>query len=290
MLNIADKFDGGSLPAVEFNSMKNELENVITDTEQVLSGSDDHQLSKSMANYAVYADFYSDLSTVADTFILSASSPRQAPTGYMTGMRIRFVAAHTNTGAAVTVNVAGLGPVAVTLSNGLVPFASNIEAGKYYELMHNGTNFILPDQHIRIFSTASLFSDFAISAMPPTTVPIIFDTIVNNIGSCYNGTTGRFTPKFNGYYLFVLTAKVQAGTATSYVNLMITKNGTSILSSDSNYIRYATVDHITSSTSIVAYLTTTDYVDFRTNTTSASGAIIKTHAYTYMTCSLVRMA
>lgn len=98
MQEIPTKVTGSSLSADEFNNIPDEMENAILDTSQTLTGADRHQQSKAMAVYAGTGDHYTD-SGSADNYVLSPKSPLEAPPALQDGMRLRFKAANTNTGA-----------------------------------------------------------------------------------------------------------------------------------------------------------------------------------------------
>jgi hypothetical protein len=60
------------------------------------------------------------------------------------------------------------------------------------------------------------------------------DTEVFDIGSCYDTSTGRFTPDVAGYYYFNVHARTTSAVNFSYISARIRKNGTEI-SSGVNY-------------------------------------------------------
>jgi len=85
-----------------------EVNNVITGTGQTPDDVDQNQLGKGIAEYSANGDFYTD-GGAADAYVLSVIGSKQGPVDYVDGMRVRFIAANTNTLATATVNVAGLG-------------------------------------------------------------------------------------------------------------------------------------------------------------------------------------
>ena len=74
-----------------------------------------------------------------DTITANASI---APSAYAAGQKFSFIAAGNNTGAA-TLNVSGLGAVAIKNKDGSALPASYIISGQITEVEHDGTNFIL---------------------------------------------------------------------------------------------------------------------------------------------------
>ena len=112
MRNIGTKVDGavgtsGELPAIEFNSINDELKSLVTTTGQSFDSGSVVQLATAMAVYAQAGDFYSD-SGAANAYVLTATSSKEAPDAYVDGMRVRFKVSASNTGAS-TVNVNGIG-------------------------------------------------------------------------------------------------------------------------------------------------------------------------------------
>lgn len=141
MRTIPDKTDAVStLPAVEFNDLKNDVQYAISDTGIALTDSDVHQISKGMAIHGARGDFYTDGGS-ANSYVLSPIGIMKTPPGYVNGMRVRFRPANANTGAS-TVNVAGLGVVTISDADGVtVPAAGQIPAGKDVTLVYDGTYF-----------------------------------------------------------------------------------------------------------------------------------------------------
>jgi len=113
--NFTTKTDGISTqPAAEMNSLFTEAKNAVTTAGQTLAV-DNLQLSRSMAIYASGADFYTDSGTT-NTYTLSPVGTKRTPSAYFNGMRIRFYAGNSNTGAS-TVNVNSIGSVALKKYN-----------------------------------------------------------------------------------------------------------------------------------------------------------------------------
>ena len=107
MQDLNDKITGGNLSAAEWNEVPSEIQIVIENTGQTLSGGDLNQLGKAIADYVANGSFYTDSGT-ANAKVLTAIGLKQAPTAYTDGMVVTFVVGTTNTGA-TNVNVATLG-------------------------------------------------------------------------------------------------------------------------------------------------------------------------------------
>lgn len=107
MEDLNDKITGGNLTAAEWNQVPSEIQNVIENLGQTLSGGDVNQLGKSIAGYAANGTFYTD-SGAADAYVATVIGLKQNPTAYTDGLKSTFRVSATNTGAS-TVNVATLG-------------------------------------------------------------------------------------------------------------------------------------------------------------------------------------
>lgn len=137
MLNIATKIDGVStLPAAEFNNFISELKNIITSTGTVLTGADINQIVKAIADYVASGDFYQD-SGVANAYVLTVPDNFKTPTSLRNGLKARFIAANSNSGAS-TINVASLGVKSLKKNNGTTDLATgDIVSGQLIEAYYN---------------------------------------------------------------------------------------------------------------------------------------------------------
>lgn len=108
MQSLNGKTTGDSLTAAEWNQVPSELQNLITSIGISLSGGDLTQITKAITGYVATGDFYTTTGS-ADAYVLSPLSGYPGPSAYYNGMRVRFIPNVANTGAAVTVNVNGLG-------------------------------------------------------------------------------------------------------------------------------------------------------------------------------------
>lgn len=109
MKNIPSKSTGDTLEADDWNSVYNELKNIILSVGLVLTDADVFQVTKSISIYAANGDFYTAGGT-ADAITLTPLGSKQAPPAYEDGQRARFIIGATNTGA-VTVNIDGIGVI-----------------------------------------------------------------------------------------------------------------------------------------------------------------------------------
>lgn len=287
MFNIADKTDGASnLPAAEFNSIKNELENAITDTSQILTGADTHQFSNSMANYVSTSNYYTDSGTANAYVLTSVDSPKKSPTVYRVGMRARFIAGNTNTGPS-TVNVAGLGVMSIKMPDGTPTLAGAIVQNKMYELILVGVNFLLQEENMIFYTKATLAANVTVPNIPGI-VEVKPTVIEYNIGGCYDVTTGRFTPKVNGLYHIIFSAKTWVNTGDNYVSIYIAKDFTTlpIATKDSYVINTASGPVVTASA--LVYLTTSEFVFFLADTTDATNAYLQQYEHTYISVYLIK--
>ena len=155
MLNIPTKADGvDTLSATEFNSLNNELKNIIESTGQVLAGGDLFQMAKSAAAYAGSGTFYIDSGTT-NSYVLSAISTFKAIDAYTDGLTIRFVATTENTGAA-TVNVNSLGAKSIVTSSGIGLPTGDIMIGDYITARYDvGNDNFLVEPSFSKFSANS---------------------------------------------------------------------------------------------------------------------------------------
>lgn len=125
MQDLNDKVTGGELTADEWNEVPSEIQAVIESTGITLSGADLQQLGKAIAAYAGAGSFFED-SGAADAYVLGTVGSMLAPPSYLDGYEINFIAGNANTGAAATVNLAGLGNKSLTTRDGNDPAAGAV--------------------------------------------------------------------------------------------------------------------------------------------------------------------
>lgn len=125
-----------TLTAEEFNNYIEELENLITQSGQMLDNPVDivTQLGKAVAAYAAISDYYTD-SGSADAYDLNAIGSFKSPLAYTDGMRVRFVPDNANTGAS-TVDVDSLGVKDIKKANGAMALTGGeLPANRQVELI-----------------------------------------------------------------------------------------------------------------------------------------------------------
>jgi hypothetical protein len=137
MDDLSTKSTGSLLTAIEWNEVPKEIQNVITSAGETLSGSDLHQLSKAVQTYASDGDFYTGAGT-ANAITLTTVSPRQSPSTITNGMRVRWVAAATNTGA-TTLNLSGISTKNLKLPGAFALPAGMIKVGNSYEAIYHSS-------------------------------------------------------------------------------------------------------------------------------------------------------
>lgn len=133
MRSVPTKITGNTYTATEFNELPSqELQNAVLTSGQILSSGDLNQLGKAMAVYGSAGDFYTDGGS-ANTYVLTpiGTPARQAPPTYVDGVRVRFVAGNSNTGAS-TINLNGLG-VKSLKENGVDIAVERIKSGEIIE-------------------------------------------------------------------------------------------------------------------------------------------------------------
>lgn len=164
-------FTNDSAPQCEdlyLNSVRAEINNLITNTGQTPSTGNLNQLGIAAAIMAGGADFYSD-SGVANAYVLSPIGSKSAPHAYFTGMCVSFFVGQTNTGAS-TINVNSLGVKNIKARDATSdPASGDFVAGQIIELRYNGTNFIVsggvPYAAASTTPAGTIF-DFAGSSLP----------------------------------------------------------------------------------------------------------------------------
>lgn len=135
------KVNGDSLAAAEWNQVAG-LNNFINDSGQTASTGNLNQTSIASSIYAAGGDYYTDGGS-ANAYVLSVVGSKKAPNSYFNGMRVRFRAGNTNTGAS-TVNVASIGSANIKKQDGSTDVAAgDISTTDDTVLTYDGTNFRL---------------------------------------------------------------------------------------------------------------------------------------------------
>jgi hypothetical protein len=141
MQDLNDKSDGNTLGAAEWNQLPSEVQNVIENLGQTLSGADVNQLGKGIAGYVVGGQFMTD-SGAADAYVLSKIGSKQGPTAYANGFTVYAIPANNNTGIACTININSIGAASVKDEAGADPAADTIVAGLLSKFRYDGANFV----------------------------------------------------------------------------------------------------------------------------------------------------
>jgi hypothetical protein len=206
MRDIPEKQDYVSdlLPAAEFNSNQDELENAVTTTGQTLDSpggpdNDLFMLSKAMSAYGSGGGEYYVCSGSGSTFILSTSGSFQRTPGYFDGMLATFKATFSNVGSPAYANVNGFGSREIKFVNG-DPITNNyITAGQYIRLVYNsaGSDFRLLEYGAKRLNNA-VYREYFYTTSGSFDVP---DGVTNVQFSLYGaggggdaGLDGTFSP------------------------------------------------------------------------------------------------
>lgn len=107
--------------------------------------------------------------TGTDTYAVTLSP---APTGYQTGQSIKVTFANTNTGAA-TINVNGLGAKAIKKGISTALIAGDLIVGQVYELVYNGTDFVVEVVQLSTYGAATGTDTYALTLAPAMTAYVV---------------------------------------------------------------------------------------------------------------------
>jgi len=129
------------LDDVDLNNIVSESDNLIESSGQTLNILDQTQTAKAAAIYTAGSDFYADSGT-ANAYILMPVEDFEAPIEFFDGMRVRFKAANTNTGASA-VNVNNIGTVDIKNPDGTPLIATQIVLNNFYEMIYSSGDFVL---------------------------------------------------------------------------------------------------------------------------------------------------
>lgn len=139
---------GTSIVAEDKNNTQEEIVNGVLGNEIALSGADQSQLAKGIANAASKGDFYVEAGgSAVDAYVLERTGNQQQITEYKDGMRIRFLVTNTCTGggATITINSLAVKDIKKGLSD---PLVTDLQAGRITELVYDAgeDNFQLNDK------------------------------------------------------------------------------------------------------------------------------------------------
>lgn len=165
------------------------------------------------ANYSALADYCQYSATTGGTNAITLAVPLPFP-AYAYGMRFGFIAAGTNTGA-VTLNVNGIGPIAVQY-RGVAVARGTIIAGGNYEAFFDGVVF----QLLTASPSCLVYAYFSANQnTPPNTYKDIGllqpFTVVLDRGSNFTGATGSFIAPYAGAYRVDFRASLVNGGAST---------------------------------------------------------------------------
>lgn len=128
--------------ALYLNTVRNEINNTITQVGQSITTADTTQLGRAVTEYAAGGTFYTG-GGVADAYVLSVVGTKLAPRAYFNGMSVRFVVPATNLTTTPTVNVAGIGVANIKSQTGGTIAANAMLLNTEVTLTYDGTNFRL---------------------------------------------------------------------------------------------------------------------------------------------------
>jgi hypothetical protein len=156
----------------------------------------------------------------ADAYILNFVANFPA---YADGIIIYWLPANTNTGPS-TINVNGLGPVAIINQDGSALYAGQIRAAEFAQIIYLGGAFVLMSDTAS--AAFSAYRSASAQSMPASTVTdCIFNSAAINQGSAYNTATGIFTAPSYGIYSFSASIRLAAvGTNAALNAIYFSKN------------------------------------------------------------------
>lgn len=188
------------------NSVRAEINNLISNTGLTPSTSNLNQLGVASSIMAAGSDYYSDTGT-ANNYVLSPVGGKSAPSAYFTGMRVRFIVAHTNTSGTVNIIVNGIASTTVKALGGTNNIApGDFLAGQLVELWFNGSLFVV-----------SGGVPFAAGSVPPGSM---FDFAGNSAPAGYLLCFGQAVSRSTFSVLFgVIGTTYGTGDGTSTFNL-----------------------------------------------------------------------
>ena len=171
---LNDKIDGegspeNTLPAVEWNQVPSELQNLIENFGITLTNGDLNQLGKAVAGYVASGNLYTD-SGAANAYVLAQLGTKQIHPDYEDGDLAEFVALSPSSGAS-TVNIAGKGVKNIKHSDGSDTQDGSIrertlikfdESNDWFEIVPLN----IPAQILRPSSSGFLVTSSTLTAVP----------------------------------------------------------------------------------------------------------------------------
>lgn len=143
---LNNKTLGATLSSDDWNQLTREMENIIESQSITLSNLSLDQAATAISEYSSQGDYY-DSAAGSNDYVLTVISSKIPVESYIDGMRIRFTADFTNTGAA-TVDVIGLGQKAITFFDQEPLVAGEIVSGTQYTLLYRSVlnQFLMAEQ------------------------------------------------------------------------------------------------------------------------------------------------
>jgi hypothetical protein len=144
----------------------------------------------------------------ANAYVITFAAGQAVPTAYVAGMGVKFKALVTNTGAS-TINVNGLGVVAIRRATGVALSANDINSGGVVELTYDGTLFQMQNYLGAAATTSTITNVF---------IPYVADT------GTANALIGTYSPAITsgqqiaGLFLSIKLANNITGASTINVN------------------------------------------------------------------------
>lgn len=176
MENVANKIDGSStLPAAEFNSHKNELQDLVTESGQTLALATPDQLRKAVSVFA-RSLYVKDSSVTPNVLTLARPNALKDVPAYFNGMTVVFSTPNANTGA-TTITINGLATKKVRTPSDADIGSGVIRANNNYTLVYDST-FNSGDGAFIIFAGFAPLDSPAFTGTPTAPVPTVLNQLI----------------------------------------------------------------------------------------------------------------
>lgn len=157
----------------------------------------------------------------SNAYVVAAN---QTLSAYYNGLDITFQANHTNSGAS-TLNVDGLGAVAIEKAGSVALTGGEIQSGSKYRVIHDGTNFIILDPTpVAASATVSGIVELATNAEANTGTDTVRALTPANLGQAISGQTALTAPAIDDSAL-VYDLSATANRSITLANLFKVING-----------------------------------------------------------------
>ncbi|MCW8932176.1 MAG: hypothetical protein OQL19_18325 [Gammaproteobacteria bacterium] len=182
MQNIPNKTDGiDTLPAIDFNSHKNEIQDLITESGQTLAIGTTDQLRKGVSVYS-RSHYVADSSGVANTLTLARPNSLKDIPAYFDGLTFSFSTANANTGA-VTATFAGLASKKVRTPSDTDLIIGDILANEVYTVSYESSFDTGAGAFVLYKSQGKkLWQNQAVTITPPTDADYTLTATENGYG------------------------------------------------------------------------------------------------------------